>query len=100
MTKLNFKRMACGLLCFTLIWALLRPRDLMRNPAFFAVLAVLGGSLLYALILLVTPWHLPMLFGTVIPGRLLVHLAPVVIFATISLLWRDQSEPVDEPSVS
>ncbi|MFT5286768.1 MAG: hypothetical protein ACI8TQ_002940 [Planctomycetota bacterium] len=85
---------------FTLIWALFRPRELMRNPGLFAVLAVLGGSLLYALILLVTPWHLPMLFGTVIPGRLLVHLAPVVIFATISLLWRDQPETIDEPSAS
>jgi len=80
-----------------LFWSLSRPREFLRDPALFSVLTILGGSLLYALILLVTPWHLAVLFGTVIPGRLVVHLAPIVVFAIISLLWRD--EPEDTPLV-
>ena len=58
-----------------------------------------GGALLYALILLVTPWHLGILFGTVIPGRLLVHLTPVMLLATVSLLWRLDSESPEATAV-
>ena len=37
-------------------------------------LMVLGGISLYALILLVTPWYLPLLLDKGIPDRLLLHL--------------------------
>ncbi len=76
----------------TLAWFALRPRRLVASPAGFAVLVVLGASVLYALILVVTPWHLGVLFGTVIPGRLLVHIAPLVVLATIAMLWRHEHE--------
>lgn len=73
-------------------WSCLRPRRFLASPASFAVLVVLGAMALYALILLVTPWHLGVLFGTVIPDRLLVHVAPVVVAGTLALLWRFERE--------
>jgi hypothetical protein len=76
----------------TVLWSALSPRNFARHPGLFAVLCSGGAALLYALILVVTPWHLGVLFGTVIPGRLLVHVTPVVILATVSLLWRLDAE--------
>jgi hypothetical protein len=76
----------------TVLWSALRPGAFVRHPGFFAVTTFVGGALLYALILLVTPWHLGLLFGTVIPGRLLVHVTPIMLLATASLLWRFDSE--------
>jgi len=71
----------------TLIWALGRPRALSRHPALPGVLVVLGACLMYFAILLVTPWELERLFQTVIPGRLLLHVAPITVFAALSLAW-------------
>ena len=72
----------------SLAWALARPRRFLAGPALAPALAVAGGCVLYFLILLVTPWNLEMLFETVIPGRLLLHVAPLAILSTALLLWR------------
>lgn len=72
----------------TLGWSLARPRALARNASLAAILVVLGGTAAYFLVLLVTPWDLELLFSTAIPDRLLLHLTPAAILATLSLLWR------------
>ena len=71
-----------------LLGSLARPRALLRHPAFPAVLAVLGAIALYFAILLVTPWDLETLFSTVIPGRLVLHVTPLAVLATMALLWK------------
>jgi hypothetical protein len=44
------------------------------------VLVIVGGVLLYVLILLVTPWNFPSLRSKGIPERLLVHLVgPIML---------------------
>ena len=49
-------------------------------------LLVLGGLSLYALILLVTPWYLPLLLEKGIPDRLMLHLlGPAAMLAGIGL---------------
>ncbi len=74
-------------------WNLRRPGAFLRHPALPAVLVVLGGTWLYALILLTTPWDLDELFATLIPDRLVLHYTPIGIFATAALLWRRSSDP-------
>jgi hypothetical protein len=69
-----------------LLVGLLRPRRFLDSPALPAALAVLGAFALYALVLLVTPWNLSSLFKTAIPDRLVLHVAPLAIFATALLL--------------
>ena len=71
----------------TLFWALARPRRLCASAALPALLLVLAAFGLYFAILLVTPWELAELFPTVIPGRLLLHVTPAALFATMALLW-------------
>ena len=82
----------------TLAWALARPQRFLRHPALPAVLVVFGAFALYFLILLVTPWDLDVLFDTVIPGRLILHVTPIAILALGSLLWRTRAEAgLEEP---
>jgi hypothetical protein len=63
-----------------LLWLLLfvalpwRPRHLADSIYRWLTALVLGGVLLYFLILLVTPWYLPLLREKGIPERLLIHL--------------------------
>ncbi|MCH2101580.1 MAG: hypothetical protein MK209_06630 [Planctomycetes bacterium] len=63
-----------------LMWLLLlvalpwRPRELRDVDRRWLTMLALGGVLLYFLILLVTPWYLPLLREKGIPERLLLHL--------------------------
>jgi hypothetical protein len=70
----------------TCVLGLARPKRFLRTPAFPAALVVLGACALYALVLLVTPWNLEALFNTAIPDRLIFHVAPLAIFASILIL--------------
>lgn len=70
-------------------WRLARPRQLLRHPALAALLFVAGGTLLFTLVLLATPWDLDVLFNTLIPDRLVLHLAPAGCLLAGSLLWEE-----------
>jgi hypothetical protein len=69
-------------------WSLARPRDLLRHPVWPALLVVLGALALYFAVLLVAPIYLDRLWDTGVPARLFLHIAPVAIWVTFSLLWR------------
>lgn len=69
------------------LWSLIKPRRFLADPASCAALMVLGACALYALILTVTPWNLTVLHLTVIPGRLILHVVPIAILASIAMLW-------------
>ncbi len=63
-------------LLWLLFWGCLPSTRIFRDPEFrWLALLVLGGLLLYALVMLVTPWSLGRLHTTGIPERLLLHLA-------------------------
>jgi hypothetical protein len=68
-------------LMFAALGALaIRPRSLADPLRRVLAATVFGGVLLYALILLVTPWYLPLLLEKGIPERLLLHLVgPIVL---------------------
>jgi hypothetical protein len=53
-------------------------------------LAVLLGLGLYFTVLLVTPWSLELLFATLIPDRLLVHVAPLAIWCACAAGWPER----------
>ena len=60
---------------------------------------VLGGHLLYFLILLVTPWYLNTLTNTGIPERIWMHLiGPAALL--IGLRWSSVPRSADEPAGS
>jgi hypothetical protein len=73
-------------------WSLRRPRALARHPASPLLALVLAALALYAVILVVTPWNLPSLYGTTIPGRLILHVAPLAILVTVALAWTTARE--------
>ncbi len=75
-----------------LVCGALRPRRLLASDALLPVLVVLGGLVLYAAILVVTPWDLNVLFHTGIPDRLFVHLAPAAALATLALALPRRAE--------
>lgn len=79
-------------LCAVVIWSLFKPMRFLQHPAFAAVLTISGGIIVYYLALLVTPWDLSILFTTLIPDRLLVHLAPLAVFAACALAWSGPSK--------
>lgn len=69
-----------------LLWLLLlvalpwRPRELRDTDRRWLAMLAVGGVCLYFLILLVTPWYLPLLREKGIPERLLLHLlGPICI---------------------
>lgn len=66
-------------------FAALRPRQRFRGLTAATSLAVLGAFALYALVLVVTPWNLDALFKTAIPDRLIFHVAPLAIFALVTI---------------
>jgi hypothetical protein len=70
-----------GLLWFLLLVALpWRPRELRDTDRRWLAMLAVGGVCLYFLILLVTPWYLPLLREKGIPERLLLHLiGPICI---------------------
>jgi hypothetical protein len=74
----------------TLAWSLARPRELLRDPAWPAALVCFGAFALYFAVLLVAPMSLARLWDTGIPARLLLHVTPVAILVTFSLLWRER----------
>ena len=82
------------LLGCAILWALRRPRQLVRHPALPALLVVLGAAATFFTVMLVTPWNLLELEGTGVPSRLLLQVAPLAVFAVFALLW----EPVDDSS--
>jgi hypothetical protein len=86
------------LLSAALWWLVRRPLALLRHPALPLLVAVGGAVLLYATTLLLTPWDLAALYTTTIPGRLLLHVAPVAILACTWLLWTTASERRGRPA--
>jgi hypothetical protein len=68
-------------------WLLRRPRALWRHPGLPIALWSYACLALYFLILLVTPWDLAVLYTTIIPGRLLLHLAPAMLLLAAELTW-------------
>jgi|GEM_PF-5037410 len=73
-------------------WLVVRGRRLLAHPALPLLVATLGTLAAYAFILVVTPWDLPLLFSTAIPGRIILHVVPLVIFVTAVLMWRRRAE--------
>lgn len=73
-------------------WLVLRGRRLLTHPMLPLLLAAVGTLVAYGLILVVTPWDLPLLFSTAIPGRIILHVVPLVIFVTAALMWRRRVE--------
>ena len=61
------------------------------NQRWLALL-VIGGMLLYALILLVTPWYLPLLRDKGIPERLMLHLVGPASMI-VAAWWARPSSP-------
>lgn len=81
------------LLLFALPW---RRRDLRDATYRWLSALVIGGVLLYFLILLVTPWYLPLLRDKGIPERLLVHLlGPIAML----IGWR-LADPAADDAIS
>lgn len=83
-----------------LMWLLLlvalpwRPRELRDSDRRWLAMLALGGVTLYFLILLVTPWYLPLLREKGIPERLLLHLiGPICLL----IGWRLGEEPETDP---
>ena len=79
-----------------LMWLLLlvalpwRPRELRDTDRRWLAMLALGGVTLYFLILLVTPWYLPLLREKGIPERLLLHLiGPICLL----IGWRLGEDP-------
>lgn len=68
-------------------WLLRRPRALWSHPGLPLLLFLAGGLALYFLVLLVTPWDLAVLYTTVIPDRLLLHLFPAALLLAAELTW-------------
>ncbi|QDU66967.1 hypothetical protein [Engelhardtia mirabilis] len=68
-------------------WTIRRPLALMRHPMLPLLILVVATFAMYAVILLVTPWDLAHLYTTTIPGRLILHVAPLAIVVSMSLLW-------------
>lgn len=83
---------------FALGYALLHPRRRLTGATTGAALCVLGASALYALVLTVTPWNLDALFKTAIPDRLVFHVAPLAIFALVSILGTPSAGEPDLPA--
>ena len=78
-----------------LAWWTLRPRRLLQHGYAPLILLVLGTMALYAVVLLVTPWDLAHLYGTTIPGRLLLHVAPLALLIGVGLAYPRRSELKD-----
>jgi len=70
--------------------ALLLRRGLAELDALAAGLAALLALTLYFTVLLVSPWSLELLFATLIPDRLLVHVAPLAIWCVCAAGWPER----------
>ena len=86
-----------------LMWLLLlvalpwRPREWRCADRRWLAMLALGGVLLYFLILLVTPWYLPLLREKGIPERLLLHLiGPICLL----IGWRLGEDPETEDAAA
>jgi hypothetical protein len=75
------------LLAAAATWALFRRRPAWGTPSATALCVIAGATAAYALVLLVTPWDLALLETTGIPMRLLLHVAPLAVFATFALAF-------------
>jgi hypothetical protein len=75
-----------------LAWWSLRPARFLRHGYAPLILLVLATMALYAVVLLVTPWDLAHLYGTTIPGRLLLHVAPLALLIGVGLTFPRASE--------
>ncbi|MHC4262919.1 MAG: hypothetical protein ACYSWX_10390 [Planctomycetota bacterium] len=73
-------------------WMLRRPTGLARHPMLPLIALVIASVAAYAVILVVTPWDLALLYGTTIPGRLILHVAPLAILCTAGLAWSTRAE--------
>ena len=73
-------------------WLVRRPAAFARHPFLPLVAITLGSILAYGAILVVTPWDLAALYGTTIPGRLVLHVAPLAILCTFGLAWTTERE--------
>ncbi len=82
-------------------WLLLgRTRYALRHAATPEILIVLVCCFGYGVTLILTPWNLLFLAGTVIPGRLMLHVAPLAIAAGVAIVYsrRDGIESPIETS--
>lgn len=83
-----------GLLVLALPWL---PRELRQTDRRWLAMLCLGGVALYFLILLVTPWYLPLLREKGIPERLLLHLiGPICLLIGWRMGGRDASAATQE----
>ena len=51
----------------------------------------------YGVTLVLTPWNLLWLAGTVIPGRLMLHVAPLAIAAGVAIIY-SRRDGIESPS--
>jgi hypothetical protein len=88
------------LLAAAALWAIATRRVAWNSPPCTALLVIAGATLAYALVLLVTPWDLALLETTGIPMRLLLHVAPLAVFATFALAFapREEADPGLRPT--
>lgn len=78
----------CALALLAMLGAARATRRDLLVPAF----ALVGALALYFVVLLVTPWGLPLLFSTFIPDRLFVHVAPLAILLATTAAWSTKEE--------
>ncbi len=109
----TFGTMSVGFLRWGLLWfaALLAPlvyalthlRRAHRHESWPILGCVLGVAGLYALVLVVTPWDLAVLANTLIPDRLMLHVAPLAVLAATEFTFlrareRQAVAPATEPA--
>ena len=90
-----------GLLWLLFLFSLPVTRARLADPRLKQLcLLVLGATLLYFLILLVTPWNFPSLRDKGIPERLLVHLTGVMALAVGSALGIGRADGPDSATAT
>jgi hypothetical protein len=77
-------------ICVVALVAMLGAARATRRALLVPALALVGALTLYFLVLLVTPWDLPVLFSTFIPDRLFVHVAPLAILLATAAAWTEE----------
>ena len=98
----GFGTMVVQVLRWNLLWFLVllaplafllrRPTRALHHAGLAPLCCVLGAFALYTLVLMVTPWDLAMLFNTLIPDRLMLHVAPLALLAALEFTFPTRAE--------